>query len=289
MTKRKFLKRLEGQLHAIEKQERKKYISDYDELISDLVENGMSEADAIAKQGSPESIAKEILNGVEPGRLKKRDVPGIIIRVITILLFIASLVCILLFPGIATVGVVDASGSSAFFFAGKLSEPFALYIVTLLFFVLDIVYTCVRKRKKSLIVLLVMTALLVVMLIVRKPIRTLIFGHEKEVQTMEMSAEERTIQILDLLNAGDYDTLCNQYTAKEMLPYMTKDCMETAKNNISDDWGSFVSYGKVYTSEVNQNGITYVVSQVSVSYEHVSVIYTITYDEEDKIAGLYMK
>ena len=42
-------------------------------------------------------------------------------------------------------------------------------------------------------------------------------------------------------------------------------------------------------SEIRQNGQRYVVVQVAVTYENVNVTYTITFDENMKLAGLYMK
>ena len=42
-------------------------------------------------------------------------------------------------------------------------------------------------------------------------------------------------------------------------------------------------------SEIRQRGQRYAVVQVAVMYENVEVTYTITFDENMKLAGLYMK
>ena len=44
-----------------------------------------------------------------------------------------------------------------------------------------------------------------------------------------------------------------------------------------------------YATEVIQNGEHYAIAQVTVSYENVNVVYTLTYDADMKLAGLYMR
>lgn len=65
--------------------------------------------------------------------------------------------------------------------------------------------------------------------------------------------------------------------------------MGNAKTQISDDWGNFQSWGSIYLSEVTQQGQTFAVGQATAVYEHVTVTYTISFDEDMKLAGLYMK
>ena len=292
MTREKFLKGLNHELRGIEKQERKKYISDYEELIADMMDNGMTEEEAVAKHGDYKAVAAEILNSVDSSKRVKRDVPGIIIHAVTILLSVQSLVCIVLFPGIATVGIVDGSGSSAVFFAGKMTEPVVLYIVTAVSIILDILYAVSRKKKGYVITAVVLLCLLTVTFFVRKPIREAIFNGAATTEATEgseMSVEDKTKLVLDLFSDGNYELLRSDYTAEEMLPYMTEEYMEEAKTSICDDWGKSLSYGKIYSEKVTQNGTTYTVVQVSASYENVSVIFTITFEEDGKIAGFYMK
>lgn len=292
MTRDKFLKGLNHELRGIVKQERKKYISDYEELIADMMEGGMTETEAVEKQGDYKAIATEILNSADDSKRVKRDVPGLIIHAVAIFLAVMSLVCIVLFPGIATVGIVDGSGASAVFFAGKMTEPIALYVMTAVCILIDIVYAASRKKKGCVITAVVLLCLLTVTFLVRKPIREVIFDGAAKTEITEdseMSVEDKTRIILDLFSDGNYELLCSDYTAEEMLPYMTKEYMEEAKASICEDWGKSVSYGKIYSEKVTQNGTSYTVAQVSASYENVSVIYTITYDEDGRIAGFYMK
>lgn len=61
MNKEDFLDELTFYLHKMDKEERNKFITFYDEMIADYVENGMSEEAAVAKIGNPENIAKDLL------------------------------------------------------------------------------------------------------------------------------------------------------------------------------------------------------------------------------------
>lgn len=61
MNKAEFLKSLDSDLMKMNAAEKKKYIIYYDEIISDYVENGMTEVEAVNKIGSPAKIAKELI------------------------------------------------------------------------------------------------------------------------------------------------------------------------------------------------------------------------------------
>lgn len=62
-----------------------------------------------------------------------------------------------------------------------------------------------------------------------------------------------------------------------------------AKAIISADWGKQVSYGNFYLTQLRQMGKKYAVGQVTVSYENTNVTYTLTFDEDLKLAGIYIK
>lgn len=63
MNKAKFTRELERNLKILGSEERRKFITYYDEIIEDYIENGLCEEDAILKIGAPKSIADEILGG----------------------------------------------------------------------------------------------------------------------------------------------------------------------------------------------------------------------------------
>ncbi len=62
MNKAEFLNELSFCLQHMNDSEKNKFIIYYDEMISDYVENGMTEEDAVDKIGSPKKIAEELLD-----------------------------------------------------------------------------------------------------------------------------------------------------------------------------------------------------------------------------------
>lgn len=65
--------------------------------------------------------------------------------------------------------------------------------------------------------------------------------------------------------------------------------LQYMKTQVSEDFGELVSFDEMDTAEAVQDGKNYAMVQVQVSYENVSVFYTITFDEELKLAGFYIK
>ena len=69
MTKADFLRLLERALMQLSEEERQKNLEYYSELLDDMMEEGMTEAEATAKQGSPNQIAQSILQEMPLGKL----------------------------------------------------------------------------------------------------------------------------------------------------------------------------------------------------------------------------
>lgn len=103
--------------------------------------------------------------------------------------------------------------------------------------------------------------------------------------------ESQSELIINLLDKDDFEGLCSYSndTMKTVLEKKNYDDLKTAKAGIGSDWGAFRSYGKVYMTQISQMGKKCVIVQMNASYENVSVTYTITFDEDMKLAGLYMK
>ena len=80
-----------------------------------------------------------------------------------------------------------------------------------------------------------------------------------------------------------------EIATSEMQPYLTEEKMEEAKKTIGDDWGTFRNFGKTYMTEIRQDGQSFAMVQMNASYDNVSVTYTLTFDAEMKLAGIYMK
>ena len=74
MDKLNFLMALEEALSQLPEEDRRASIEYYTEIIDDRMEEGMSEADAVASLGSVEKIAEQILMDMPLGKLVKSKV-----------------------------------------------------------------------------------------------------------------------------------------------------------------------------------------------------------------------
>lgn len=60
--KKQFLRELNHELGLLKKEERKKYLNNYEEIILDKMENGITEEEAVTDLGEVKQIAMDILN-----------------------------------------------------------------------------------------------------------------------------------------------------------------------------------------------------------------------------------
>lgn len=104
----------------------------------------------------------------------------------------------------------------------------------------------------------------------------------------QSAVEEKAKDVIDLLNQNDYDTLQGM-SENRMQAALTRETMDHAKAMVNDNWGSMQRIGTAYTAEFKQGGKLYAIIQVSAAYENVDVIYTISFDEDMELAGLFMR
>lgn len=154
MNKQEFLNTLSHHLRKLKKKERAKYLDYYDEMISDIVENGATEEEAIGRQGNIEQIASEILAGASPDSLKVRDVRGICLTAASLILLFFSVPSLLFrlqaqMQMSAAIGIIGgADGPTSIFVAGKIGSPWGLYIATAVVVIVTVVYFVKKYRKK---------------------------------------------------------------------------------------------------------------------------------------------
>ena len=94
--------------------------------------------------------------------------------------------------------------------------------------------------------------------------------------------------VIVMLNHNDFDGL-QELAVDELKSKLTQETMDEVRKNISEDWGEMQSIGKVYMQGLKQKGKVMVVTQVDAVYENVSVVYTISFDEDLRLGGLYMR
>lgn len=94
--------------------------------------------------------------------------------------------------------------------------------------------------------------------------------------------------VVVMLNQNDFDGL-QELAVDELKSKLTQETMDEVRKGISEDWGEMQSIGKVYMQGVKQKGKVIVVTQVDAVYENISVVYTISFDEDLRLGGLYMR
>lgn len=131
MNKERFLRDLGRALRRLRKEERRRQLEYFDEIIGDMMEGGMSEEEAVRKMGVPGELAENILEQMPKESFKKADVTGL-------LLSGASLVCatvVLIFfrmnRGVSFY-MGGGDGPTSVFVAGRVGRPAALCAVTVL-------------------------------------------------------------------------------------------------------------------------------------------------------------
>lgn len=104
----------------------------------------------------------------------------------------------------------------------------------------------------------------------------------------EEAVIEKAKQAISYLDADDYDTLraMMQEQAGELL---TDEVLTEAKQYIAEDFGAFSAWGNAYVAEVTEQGQHAAAVELSAAYEKVSVTYTLFFNEEMQLTGLYMR
>ena len=159
MNKKSFLDSLKKNLKELKRTEIQKHLNYYDELLSDMMENGLSEADAIAKIGTPEKIAEEILENAAPEEFTEKDTAGRVLVGISIVLAVVALVAKIsggMLPvsfstssAGTSIGIIGgADGPTSIFLAGKVGEPVALYALAASMITVTIIYKLYRRNNK---------------------------------------------------------------------------------------------------------------------------------------------
>lgn len=100
--------------------------------------------------------------------------------------------------------------------------------------------------------------------------------------------EEKGLQVVSLLDQNDFDSLRADAT-EEMQSVLTQAQLDQIRDQLSDSWGESVSVKIFSVQEVKQEGKLYASVQALAAYENITVLYTISFDKEMRLAGIYMK
>lgn len=95
-------------------------------------------------------------------------------------------------------------------------------------------------------------------------------------------------ETVELLDAEEYATL-QENAIPQMQSVLNAETRKSMRETLSDDWGERRQFGAVYLVEVVQGNRHLAVGEMTVTYENVSVTYRLTYDEDMRFAGIYVR
>ncbi|MBQ9990933.1 MAG: DUF3887 domain-containing protein [Lachnospiraceae bacterium] len=104
----------------------------------------------------------------------------------------------------------------------------------------------------------------------------------------EEAVKEKAEEIISLVEADDYAVI-QEEAISSLAGYFSREAFLEGKEIIGPDWGKREALGTMYTVEVTQLGMKLALVQVKVAYEHVSVTYTISFNQKMELAGLYIQ
>lgn len=146
-----------------------------------------------------------------------------------------------------------------------------------------------KYRRKTVAKILV---LIVVVLLVLISVAVWYLPKVNDIESSDVfikaDVEQKLVEVITLLDEDDYESLQAVFTSR-MADALNDDYMSAAKQQLSEGFGERIAVGTIYMQEVQQMGQSFAVCQTTVIYENVTVVYTITFDEEMNLAGLYMR
>lgn len=95
-------------------------------------------------------------------------------------------------------------------------------------------------------------------------------------------------ETVELLDAGDYAAL-QESAIPKMKSLINEQLRDNIRKPFAEDWGEREQFGTVYMVEIVQAGRHMAVGEMTVTYKNVSVTYRLTYDEEMRFAGIYVR
>lgn len=145
------------------------------------------------------------------------------------------------------------------------------------------------KRKKIWSIIGIVAAALAVLLAAGFYILPKGYPIEERGNYSEEEVVTEALVVIKYFSEEDYEAIQAKCSTEKMAQVMTGENLEETRKIFGDDWGSIVSYGNAYTSEIVQMGKSTAVVQINVTYENTAITYTISFDKNMKLCGFYMK
>lgn len=96
--------------------------------------------------------------------------------------------------------------------------------------------------------------------------------------------------IITLFSNEEYEKITNEFTREDLKVGLTADVLGGAKSKIMPNAGSFVEFSNTsMVAQKDKEGKDFVAAVLVVKYENQTVTYTISFDENMKLIGFYLK
>ncbi len=310
MNKKCFLKKLKRALNRLETSEKERYISFYDEIISDLIDGGLTETEAVEKQGNVEDIVKDIYEELEVDKVKDKSVLVTVLMTFAIIGTIFIIFAYIFSANVAAYNVVKEADSTAALVSPEIRIFKILYFLVIMIDVITII-VCILKKKSAIAfipaVLLISFAVTVIVSNTKERYKTLVYSdsgnYVRELNDKEKQIKAITDEYITLMNKTneiDYDEYVEKYE-NNISEAKEDDIWNDFSNNYVNpiykdlysemyaglmkgytcmDWGEFVTYENIFIKEVSEDMI---VVRVYVTYENISVNYMLVFNKELEI------
>lgn len=100
--------------------------------------------------------------------------------------------------------------------------------------------------------------------------------------------EKKTELIIQYLDEENYQEI-KKLSIEKLADMMNKKEMDQVKSHLGNDWGEFQHFGEVYLIESSRMGQHSAIVQINASYENTSVTYTLSFNQDMELNGLWIK
>lgn len=146
-----------------------------------------------------------------------------------------------------------------------------------------------KKNKNWIVVLGVVLILITIIGIVGYSIapKTILL-EESELFDKE-TVIQKAYEVIDLVSNDEHRILLDNYADEKLAEEVSITEIQDAKDSINPTWGTMIEIVKENYYEVGQSDTNYAMAIVDVGYENVTITYTLTFDIDMKLAGIYIK
>ena len=95
---------------------------------------------------------------------------------------------------------------------------------------------------------------------------------------------------INLLNQGEYEKFCTELPREDLKTALTVDVMKNAIAQVMPNAGAFVEFSsESIVSQKDKDGNEIAIAVIVAKYDNQKVTYTISFDENMKLIGFYLK